>query len=175
MSTRGLIGFVHKGQVRASFHQEDSYPGGLGQQLVGLCNIMVDWETFISRYEKINWLEESVEPLPYQTGKEIMIAIMKDEPLTLLDEKDFAEDDIFCEYAYLLNFDTREFEVYSSNYQTQQDQSKSNLSMNLIATYPLDEIPSHWIDFLNMRKREVDIDWKDRLRKQGIEPNDLEL
>ncbi|MFN5848812.1 MAG: hypothetical protein ACK43K_09995, partial [Chitinophagales bacterium] len=59
--------------------------------------------------------------------------------------------------------------------QTEQDQSKANLPMNLIATYPLDEIPSHWIDFLNMRKREVDIDWKDRLRKQGIEPSDLEL
>ena len=78
MSTRGLLGFVHKGHVRASFNHFDSYLEGLGQSVVSICKIMVDWETFTSRYEKIKWISALEQPLKYLSGKEILMEILKD-------------------------------------------------------------------------------------------------
>jgi hypothetical protein len=173
MSTRGLLGFVHKGEIRASYNHFDSYPEGLGQGIVNLCNIIVDWDGFTSRYEKIKWISKQKKPIKYLSGKEIIMEILKDNPLTLLDEQDFAQDDIFCEYAYMINLDTKELEIYASNYHTNYDQSQAKLPLNLLVVYPLDNIPNNWLDSLNQEKSAINIDWKDRLKKSGIDPDEF--
>jgi len=173
MSTRGLLGFVHNKEIRASFNHFDSYLEGLGQSIASLCNIIVDWKTFTHRYEKIHWISETEAPMKYLSGKEIMYEILKDNPLTLVDEKDFAEDDLFCEYAYLINLDDKQLEIYASNYQTNFDQSQAKLPLNLLTIYPFDHIPHNWLESLNAEKKPIDADWKERLRKRGIEPDDL--
>lgn len=171
MSTRGLLGFIHNKEIRASYNHFDSYLEGLGQSIVSLCNIIVDWETFTHRFEKIQWISERTKSMKNLSGKEIMYEILKDNPLTLVDEKDFAEDDLFCEYAYLINLDDKQLEIYASNYQTNFDQSQAKLPLNLLAIYPLDQIPQNWIESLHAEKKPIDVDWKERLRKSGIEPD----
>lgn len=173
MSTRGLLGFVHKGKIRASYNHLDSYPEGLGQGIIKLCNIIVDWEGFASRYEKINWISTQEEPIKYLSGKEVMMEILKDNPLTLLDEHDFAQDDVFCEYAYMINLDTKELEIYASNYHTNYDQSQAKLPMNLLVVYPLENIPMDWLETLNAEKVACHLDWKEKLKKSGINPDEF--
>ena len=171
MSTRGLLGFVHNGEIHASFNHFDSYLEGLGQSVVEICTIIVDWDGFIKHYEKITWVSELSEPMKYLSGKEILIEILKGTSLTLLDEKDFAKDELFCEYAYLINLDDKQLEIYATNYYTSYDQFQSKLPMNLLVRYPFDSIPTRWLEKLNAEKTVVDIDWKERLGKAGIDPN----
>lgn len=178
MSTRGLIGFVHNGEVRAKYNHYDSYLEKLGQGIADFCNTLSveDWDSFIEAYDKIDWGEKEVtDSLETYQGADILPVILEGRAVTLFDEIEFAKDDIFCEYAYLLNLDSKELEIYSHNFKTEVDQTKALLPMNLLASYPFNEIPNHWIEFLNMRKKQVDMNWKDKLRGQGIEPDEIEL
>jgi hypothetical protein len=172
MSTRGLVGFVHKGEVRTTYHSSDSYLARLGQDLVDFCDLVIDWNDFIKHYEQITWDEHATQELE---GVKLLQAIAKGNITTLRDEIEFADDDMFCEYAYLLNLDTKELELYSSNYQTELDQSEKHLPLNLLATYPLDDIPQNWIDEINIQKREINHDWREFYKDQGIEPDGIEL
>lgn len=172
MSTRGLVGFVHKGEVRTTFHSSDSFLERLGQGLVDFCDMVIDWEEFINHYEQITWDEYTSQDLE---GVKLLQSIAKGNIMSLRDQIEFADDDIFCEYAYLLNLDTKELELYSSNYQTELDQSEKNLPLNLLATYPLDEIPPNWIHEINIQKREINHDWREFYKDQGIEPDGIEL
>ncbi|MBL7789378.1 MAG: hypothetical protein JNL75_06035 [Chitinophagales bacterium] len=171
MSTRGLLGFVHKGHIRASINHFDSYLEVLGKSVAEICTIIVDWEAFIKNYEKITWVSELSEPMKYLSAKEILIEILKGKSLTLLDEKEFARDELFCEYAYLINLDDKQLEIYAANFYTDYDQFQSKLPMHLLVCYPLDSIPTRFLEKLNAEKTRVDIDWKERLRKAGIDPN----
>lgn len=172
MSTRGLIGFVHNGDVHAQYHPHSSYFSFLGQEIVDFCDTVVDWEAFTQAYEKINWQQDIETNLSEDMiGAGILKHILAGNITHLIDEKDFAKDSLFCEYAYLLNLDTQALEIYSSNRQTNHDQSEKHLPLNLLATYPLHEIPSHWKEFLEVRTTEVQRDWKDFYKEQGIEPD----
>ncbi|KAI9709320.1 MAG: hypothetical protein M1820_003440 [Bogoriella megaspora] len=68
MGTRGLIGFKSKGRRRATYNHFDSYPSGLGADIVKfLLSLTPDqWEKMIEQTNKIHWIRtdenESVEP-----------------------------------------------------------------------------------------------------------------
>lgn len=176
MSTRGLIGFVHKGEVKCYLSEHSSQLSNLGSDIVELSELIDDWDSFTELYEKIAWGDKEITSCEESLNARTLIpAIHNEEIEMLVDSSSFAEDTLFCEYAYLLNLDRRELEIYSSNYQTKHDQNDKHLPLNLLATYPLHEIPNHWKEFIEARSTEVEHDWSDFYRNQGIEPNDLEL
>lgn len=175
MSTRGLIGFVHQGEVRAKYNHFDSYPEELGQNIVDFCNTLSkkEWANFTEQYMQIEWGEQEVtDSLDTYEGASILPVIQAGKVASLYDEKDFAEDTLFCEYAYLLNLDSKELEMYSQNYHTGYDQSNANLPMNLLASYPLDNIPSHWQEFIEMRSRVSTRSERERLDNQEKDISD---
>ena len=171
MSTRGLIGFVHNGEVKCYLSDHSSQLSILGSDIVELSELIDDWDYFTQQYEKIAWGDREItsceEPLNART---LIPAIRNEEIEMLVDSTDFANDELFCEYAYLLNLDSRTLEIYSSNYQTKHDQTEKHLPLNLLVTYPLYEIPSHWKEFLEARSTEIQRDWNDFYREQRIEP-----
>lgn len=177
MSTRGLIGFVHNGEVHAGFNSHSSYLASLGQEIVEFCDLVLDWDTFIKNYVAITWTDEiENETIENLEGVKLLRHIHKGEVRTLLDEKDFAEDDLFCEYAYLLNLDKKELEIYSHTIKTNHAQEERNLPMNLLARYPLDEIPTHWREYIELRGKEIERDWRAGLGDNGHDHSpDLDL
>ena len=135
MGTRGTYGFREDGTDKLTYNHFDSYPDGLGDVMIEFIKastdeqfkqyaeemIMVDSETLASpaQIESCkHYFDESVgnqqitewygllrkaqgEPMEYSKGLHFMI-----------DNSDFVEDSLFCEYGYIINVDEGVLEFY---------------------------------------------------------------
>lgn len=139
-------------------------------------------EEFKERVQKLRWLtKEEIEKLdeignwkssyPYlgrDTGADILNAVLfgkmyiisglsgKEEIDTnvefLVDSSDFAEDSLFCEWAYVIDLDKEEFEVYkgfnnhplneSERFFSLQKEDKKYKPVRLIKSYSIKSLPS---------------------------------
>lgn len=85
MSTRGTFGFHRNGKDELYYNHWDSYPDGLGAAFI---DYLKNGKT------ESNWIEE-------------IIANPKER------NDEFIWDSLFCEYGYIMNYDTNELEVYT--------------------------------------------------------------
>lgn len=160
MSTRGLIGFVHKGDVKAFYNHFDSYLSGQGQFIVNFCESVDNWNEFIQQYENVLWTDKQLTKLPNPPhGAEMLYAILEGQVVSLCNDIDFASDKLSCDYAYLLNLDSKQFEIYSNHLDSEIEDSDQNLPMNLIAAFPLTNIPENWQDIISLKNYRADMDW----------------
>ena len=83
MSTRGTFGFHRNGKDELYYNHWDSYPDGLGAAFID----------YVKGEDDI-WITEEME-----------------KPENRNDE--FILDSLFCEYGYIMNYDTNELEVYT--------------------------------------------------------------
>lgn len=127
MGTRHLIaayqGGVHK---IAQYGQWDGYPSGQGFELVKYLK-SVDLNVLQYAVSKVKWITpretakiEKVKDWPTvyphlsrDAGAKIFdMVVQAKEPLSLVDSLAFAGDGLFCEWAYVVDFDASSFEVY---------------------------------------------------------------
>jgi len=85
VSTRGTFGFHRNGKDELYYNHWDSYPDGLGAAFI---DYLKNGKT------ESNWIEE-------------IIANPKER------NDEFILDSLFCEYGYIMNYDTNELEVYT--------------------------------------------------------------
>lgn len=175
MGTRGIFG-VHVGGVdKLIYNHFDSYPSGLGNDIVNQYKKLLETKT----PNEIKHLAEVLGPInpdkkPTKKQKNLLqkycntsvsnqddddwYCLMRDlqgdvaEVLTLglyLPNNDFILDSLFCEWAYILNFDTNKLEVYkgfqrephqAGRYCKEAKQDKY-YPCALIAEYDLDQLP----------------------------------
>jgi hypothetical protein len=140
MGTRHLIAAMVDGQYRlAQYGQWDGNPGGQG---LGVLRFLRDMKpSFVEKLRgcryatdeqiKETWNGYKISPegmvaydeakdhdrkypsLSRDTGSDILALIQTAETMPLLrDSIDFAGDSLFCEWAYVVDFDKRTFEVY---------------------------------------------------------------
>jgi len=141
MGTRGLFGFKYKGNYYLIYNHFDSYPSGLGANLIGEIKFMIDNNLFniwIRLLENIQIVDKSIAP----TDEDILkLSVYADLNVSECSEKDWycllrkcqgsfkrvlesgylldsgfddkvlLHGDIFIEYTYILNFDDNTFEV----------------------------------------------------------------
>lgn len=133
MSTRGLVGFVVNDAVKATYNHFDSYPNGLGLDVVKFVQGLKNVSEASEHAQAIILVSEEDEPTPEQvqriTGQSTpdaavggdWYAWLRDaqgdlaEYLRLgfmIDNKDFGRNSLFCEWGYLVNLDTKTVEVY---------------------------------------------------------------
>lgn len=138
MGTRGLMGVVAGGIVKASYNHFDSYPGGLGADIVKQINDMLSrWG--LKKMKKqalaLRLVDETTTPTPEQiktlhgfanlnVGEQTdddwycllreLQGNLTDTLVTgyMIDGENFAKDSLFCEWGYLVNFDDGILEVY---------------------------------------------------------------
>lgn len=137
MGTRHLTAVMKDNEYKvAQYGQWDGYPSGQGVDILNFLHSLreniyskqflakLDGLTFITdgeideinkriESEKIsNW--QSIWPeLSRDTGGKILELIMNAEsPMKLRNGIDFAADSLFCEYAYVIDFDKKTFEVF---------------------------------------------------------------
>ena len=154
MSTRGAVGFIKNGHLTTIYNSGGSSPEGLGNDILD----------FIRRYdlEEINKLVDSFV-LADEEGKltESFYSLRefwkKEKKETLVyDSTVFLYDSLMCEWAYIINLDTKELELYKGmneekpigRFSNVPKHSDGHYSVSLIRTIPLHDLPpeldSNW-------------------------------
>ena len=134
MGTRGFVGFVIDGVEKISYNQYDSYPAGLGSEVLEWCARGVD-EQVVAAVRALRVVDGKLAPTDAEIEKLIAYANLNvsERSLTdwyallretqgdlsrileagvLVDASDFALDSLFCEWGYLVNVDDGTLEAY---------------------------------------------------------------
>jgi hypothetical protein len=126
VGTRNLTCVVMNGEFKiAQYGQWDGYLRGQGKTVLDFIRRW-DEDKFRKALSKLAWLtdEEGKEidkdenwPKTYphlsrDAGATILSMVQNGKAKKLNDQKDFAKDHTFCEYAYLLDMDKRVLEIY---------------------------------------------------------------
>jgi hypothetical protein len=134
MGTRGSFGWRVDGQDKLCYNHFDSYPTGLGQQMVDFCRLVEDWDKV---KEKVRALENVKDREPTEEDVEAcrayanlnvsnqntqdwycLLRETQGDPGAVLacgryvENNNFILDSLFCEYAYIINLDDHTLEVY---------------------------------------------------------------
>jgi len=142
MGTRGFIGVKIDGKIKGSYNHFDSYPDGLGQDVVDFCNkVKKDkkWSDFKEAVKKVELVDENSHPNSEQINRykgysdcgvgsqsledwycllrDVQGIAMFEETLNSvlrhwIDGINFLKDSLFCEYAYIVNVDDMTLEFY---------------------------------------------------------------
>lgn len=141
MGTRNLTIVVSDGQYKVvQYGQWDGYPTGQGQiatnfiinnlisedgfnsfkEKVDACKFitkanierkLADWNSGLMTLEQEKAFDEVLPELSRNTGAKIL-EIINNRSLELQNSINFANDSIFCEWAWLINLDNKTLEVY---------------------------------------------------------------
>jgi hypothetical protein len=170
MGTRGALGFIKNGEHKVAYNHFDSYPDGLGQGVLDLIQANSNHE-LNAMFDKITMVKESDTPTQDQIEKckgTTDLGVSKQSTSDwycllreaqgdlekyaeigfMTDGKAFLHDSLFCEYAYIINLDTNEFEFYEGFQQTKPQGRYSNVkpdngyfAVGLVRAFPLNDCP----------------------------------
>lgn len=167
MGTRHLIAVYQDGQPRiAQYGQWDGYPSGQGKDVLAflhdesavhmLRTYRLKGCRFLSQ-DEIDTLNKERNPiesrpqLSRNMGADILRLAATVDSLALVNSIDFAADSLFCEWAYVIDFDANVLEVYKG-FNTEPavgrfaqmpvEANSEYQPVTLIQTYKLDDLPS---------------------------------
>jgi len=191
MGTRGAFGFHIDGETKVSYNHYDSYPEGLGDSIVKWVESAVRGQSLnpVELLTKVRALEPVPENRP-PTDDEIArlepwtdLSVSKkstEDWYCLLrkaqgdlsamleagfysDYKSFLADSLFCEWAYVTNFDDELFEVYRGFQESDHDFGRyakmkrgdpKYAPVALVTAFPLANIPENWVKMVQVSDEE---------------------
>ena len=181
MGTRHLIAATLDGDFRlAQYGQWDGYPAGQGLKVLAFLR-QVDLDRFAQRLQALRWAtpedlaaalrslgiegewmnlaqseawERTFPQWSRDTGADVLTLVYEGRAHAVVDERDFALDGLFCEWAYLIDLDARALEVYRGffpdgaavgRFADQRERrdagDRSYDPVSLVASFPLDNLP----------------------------------
>lgn len=143
MSTRGYMGIQKKGELKGQYNHFDSYFSGLGQDIIKALNTIPKEElikVLNETYDRIILVNEGDKPsqeiVEYCINNDLFdgnvssrstddmyclfrktqgnLGFYLNGGVYMLNGNDFLEDDLFCEYGYIINLDTNMLELYEN-------------------------------------------------------------
>lgn len=107
MGTRGFVGYMdEKAKIRGWYNHFDSYPEGLGSQVVAKLAGMNTHQIKEFFTMKLSLVKDEEA---YQNHKDILDRDWtEDTKFIIQDGKDFYKDGLFCEYSYIYDIKTNE-------------------------------------------------------------------
>ena len=144
MSTRGAYGFHKDGVDKITYNHYDSYPEGLGAEIVKFCRttskeemnevfdhiILVDRSSTPSKEQIracVDYYDDTVSTGKIREWYALLrqaqggLDAYKDGLRYMIDSKAFMQDSLFCEWAYVINLTSGKLEVYRGFCTTPQD------------------------------------------------------
>jgi len=136
MTTRGFVGFVVDGQEKIGYNHSDSYPRGVGVDVLGWLRVACDhpeWLLEQVRALRVVELDSPPTPADMERLRELLPDVGSRElinswsswlgqsggdPAAILrlgaieDAADFPLESLVCEWGYLIDLDASVFEVY---------------------------------------------------------------
>lgn len=169
MGTRNLTAVYYKGKYRiAQYGQWDGYPSGQGATVLNFLKNIINKEDFLKKLTNLHWInkqecdeiekkhaEDWRDFYPYLSrdmGAEILEYVQEKEiPTGLKNSIDFAKDSLFCEWAYVVDFDKNRLEVYKGFqssplpkterfYSAEKDDS-GYYPIKMVQSYSLNKLP----------------------------------
>lgn len=165
MGTRGAFGFYKNGENKITYNHYDSYPDGLGEDLVNeLRSTTV--EQLNAAFERIQLVNETDTPTREQIqhckpwtnlgvsnqSEEDWYCLLRNaqgsiqpylEGLSYMSNSEsFMKDSLFNEWSYIFNLDDETFEVYKGFQQTYQDNRYAVKSPNRSGYYAVAHVVS---------------------------------
>lgn len=142
MSTRGYLGIKKKGELKGQYNHFDSYISGLGKELILYLNTLNKEnmiEILNKTFDYIELIDENSTPtreqILYCKQCEVIDLSVSSQSVSdwycllrdtqgrldlyidnkckyMLNGNDFLQDDVFCEYGYVINLDTNKLDIY---------------------------------------------------------------
>lgn len=135
MGTRGILGFVIDGQVKATYNHFDSYPSYLGVKVLDYVKGIKDRAALAEQIKALKVVDQMDKPdadtlaqlvrdgfadTGVSTGTDWYAALRNTQGDVdaivrsgyLTDSGEFWKDSLFCEWGYLINLDEGTLEVY---------------------------------------------------------------
>lgn len=202
MSSRGVVGVHVNGVDKLTYNHFDSYPSGLGDDLVEMirgwfkqphqARVKSKLGMLKRKAEEVVLVSEGTTPTVEQqaafakfsntgVGNQSLsdwYCLLRDlqgnlqgmlDAGVMLDASEFVKDSLFCEWGYVINFDTEKFEVYKGFQEQPHDKGRfAQLPLKpksypeqseyypiaLIAEFPLKRIPKNWIEKVDPSEEE---------------------
>jgi hypothetical protein len=176
MSTRGFLGFVANERETITYVHYDAYPSALGADVLKWARTVTDWDTVRQQAAALVHIDGDTMPTKEQYatlaqyakpdvgGKEndpgeewyrLLHGTFGDPAATLASghaphAPDWPGDSVWCEWGYLIECDTKTFEVYKGFQTTPHKGRFSGRATNersgyvpvkLLASWSLDALP----------------------------------
>lgn len=153
MSTRSLTAVKINGEYKiAQYGHYDGYPAGQGVTALQFLIKGMKKEKFITKLERLRFAiteQEDRECIKRQKnidGAEILKYVQNRKDNIVANNLEFAQDNLLCEWAYLIDFDDNSFEVYSARLTSRKygdtAPKEGFESLNLLKKYNLNNLPS---------------------------------
>lgn len=185
MGTRGVFGFHKNGVDKITYNHYDSYPTGLGEEVVKfLKNHGV--EELNTIFDRIIMVNEKTPPtkaqikecekytdLAVSSGKTdewyVLLRNAQGEPesyaqgLRFMEDggDDFLKDSLFCEWGYVINLTTNRLEIYRGFQKKPQDNRYKTEKADRSGYYNcalIREVPLTQVKNFNMKKFEKEVE-----------------
>ncbi|AZM51831.1 hypothetical protein DMA15_03870 [Streptomyces sp. WAC 01529] len=171
MGTRGFIGFVAEGRETIVYNHWDSYPSGLGLDVLHFARSVTDWDAAKQQAAALVHIDPDVPPTEEQKvllkrwedpdvggagdGWYQLLRGTQGDPAAILaaghaeHDPDWPGSSLFCEWGYLLDLDARVLEVYEGFQEEPHSAGRfadrpgcdGYTPVKLVASWPLRELP----------------------------------
>ena len=103
MGTRGSVGIIFNNEEKIGYNHYDSYPSGLGNEIL----------TFL-KGKTIDELKSIFSNITLVKNSDNDVWNWQNHSFNteFLDQHNFLNDSLFCEFAYIINLDTNKLEYY---------------------------------------------------------------
>lgn len=150
MGTRGVCGWFKNGITKVSYNHFDSYPEGLGRDIVSYATDRT-LQQLNEDFEAVSLVEQSDTPSEEAIATCVALNLYSDnmgrqspgdwycllyeaqgnlkayaQVGYMIDSKNFIKDSLFCEWGYIINLDTNTLEVYEG-FQKANSESRYSL------------------------------------------------
>lgn len=182
MGTRNLTAVFMDGEYRvAQYGQWDGYPEGQGKTCLNFLRDKMNEKRFREQLNNVHFgneeelnklfsefgadasglismenyetLKRAYPELHRDTASEILQMIQDGNVRVLKNDLDFASDGLFCEWAYVIDLDTRRFEVYTGFHKeplTEKDrfyflkdkEENGYSGVHMVFSWSIDDLPT---------------------------------
>ena len=180
MGTKGAFGFRINNEDKVTYNHFDSYPGGLGDEVVtfiknNAISVLEAAANNIKLVEaKSTPTSEQIQRYKHYADHDVStgsfyewyvllrnvqgnLQAYVDDLEYMIDKREFLKDSVFCEYAYIINLDTKKLEFYKGF------NDKQLYDKGRYASIPRDEKNDYYgvmlmaeFDLLDIQKSSID-------------------
>tara|TARA_Y100000593_G_C4314588_1_gene340185 strand:+ start:3221 stop:3724 length:504 start_codon:yes stop_codon:yes gene_type:complete len=156
MGTRGAIGYFGKldgeNLHKVTYNHYDSYPSCLGKQVVGYIKNK-DFDNIKEDFEKIKLIEDGGNN--YHDMRDLQGDLDGYSKVgKMIDNQLFLHDSLFCEWAYIINMNTKKLEIYrgftegtpKGRYRNVEKDKNGYGGVSLLKSIPLEDVTEEMMD-----------------------------